>query len=125
MALCRLAPSCSCKKQMCLLLMQEVDGSACRALRRVFVSGEALPPTSVAKFLEQLPLAQLHNLYGPTEATVDVTGQTRLCSSSDSAIQTKLCPSCALDQNASPAPRACGHVTHSVLCTTIPAMKHD
>lgn len=47
---------------------------ACKALRRVFVSGEALPPTSVAKFLELLPHAQLHNLYGPTEATVDVTG---------------------------------------------------
>lgn len=54
--------------------MQEVDGSACQALRRVFVSGEALPPTSVTKFLEVLPSAQLHNLYGPTEATVDVTG---------------------------------------------------
>ena len=54
--------------------LQEVDGSACSALRRVFVSGEALPPTSVAKFLEVLPNAQLHNLYGPTEATVDVTG---------------------------------------------------
>ena len=54
--------------------MQEIDGAACRALRRVFVSGEALPPTSVAKFLELLPHAQLHNLYGPTEATVDVTG---------------------------------------------------
>ena len=40
----------------------------------MFVSGEALPPTSVAKFLEHLPHAQLHNLYGPTEATVDVTG---------------------------------------------------
>lgn len=54
--------------------LQEVDGSACQALRRVFVSGEALPPTSVTKFLEVLPSAQLHNLYGPTEATVDVTG---------------------------------------------------
>lgn len=54
--------------------VQEVDGTACQALRRVFVSGEALPPTSVTKFLEVLPDAQLHNLYGPTEATVDVTG---------------------------------------------------
>lgn len=57
------------------MTLKEVDGSACRALRRVFVSGEALPPTSVAKFIEVLPDAQLHNLYGPTEATVDVTGQ--------------------------------------------------
>ena len=52
-----------------------MDPSACKALRRVFVSGEALPPTSVAKFLELLPQAQLHNLYGPTEATVDVKGK--------------------------------------------------
>ena len=58
--------------------MQEVNSQACDALRRVFVSGEALPPTSVAKFLLQLPHAQLHNLYGPTEASIDVTGTSPL-----------------------------------------------
>ena len=56
------------------MLVQEVEQAACRELRHVFVSGEALPPTSVAKFMQVLPHAQLHNLYGPTEATVDVTG---------------------------------------------------
>ena len=54
--------------------MQEVHYGACSSLRNVFVSGEALPPTTVAKFQQVLPHAQLHNLYGPTEATVDVTG---------------------------------------------------
>ncbi|KAK9813644.1 hypothetical protein WJX73_001264, partial [Symbiochloris irregularis] len=55
------------------VFLQEVEQNACRELRHVFVSGEALPPTSVAKFIKVLPHAQLHNLYGPTEATVDVT----------------------------------------------------
>lgn len=66
------------QKPKCKMLLfggvQEVEQNACRELRHVFVSGEALPPTSVAKFIKVLPHAQLHNLYGPTEATVDVTG---------------------------------------------------
>ncbi|NUS45757.1 MAG: amino acid adenylation domain-containing protein [Mycobacteriaceae bacterium] len=44
----------------------------CRALRRVFCSGEALAAETVRTFAE-LSTAQLHNLYGPTEAAVDVT----------------------------------------------------
>lgn len=44
----------------------------CRSLRRVFVSGEALPYELQQRFFERLP-AELHNLYGPTEAAVDVT----------------------------------------------------
>lgn len=42
------------------------------ALRRVVCSGEALPPTSAARVLRQLPV-RLENLYGPTEAAIDVT----------------------------------------------------
>jgi len=48
----------------------DLDG--CRSLKRVFASGEALPPDLRDKFFHRLA-AQLHNLYGPTEAAVDVT----------------------------------------------------
>jgi amino acid adenylation domain-containing protein len=44
----------------------------CRTLRRVIVSGEALPQDLVDRFHSRLG-AELHNLYGPTEAAVDVT----------------------------------------------------
>ncbi|MEV5378992.1 amino acid adenylation domain-containing protein [Streptomyces nondiastaticus] len=44
----------------------------CRTLRRVFCSGEALPPELITQFRKTLG-APLHNLYGPTEAAVDVT----------------------------------------------------
>jgi amino acid adenylation domain-containing protein len=44
----------------------------CGSLRRVFSSGEALPPDLRQKFYQRLG-AELHNLYGPTEAAVDVT----------------------------------------------------
>ncbi len=44
-------------------------------MRRVFASGEALPPALVDRFGELVPTAALVNLYGPTEATVDVTHQ--------------------------------------------------
>ncbi len=42
-------------------------------LRRVFASGEALPPQLVRRFFTRLVHAELHNLYGPTEASVDVS----------------------------------------------------
>lgn len=49
----------------------------CGSLRRVFSSGEALPPDLRQKFYQRLRAlkmsAELHNLYGPTEAAVDVT----------------------------------------------------
>ncbi|MDV6293932.1 non-ribosomal peptide synthase/polyketide synthase [Rhodococcus aetherivorans] len=48
-----------------------VTHAAC--LRRIFASGEALPPSSANRVRELLPGADLHNLYGPTEAAVDVT----------------------------------------------------
>ncbi|MCH0817707.1 enterobactin non-ribosomal peptide synthetase EntF [Klebsiella pneumoniae] len=46
--------------------------AACRTLRRVFCSGEALP-TKLCREWERLTGAPLHNLYGPTEAAVDVS----------------------------------------------------
>ena len=42
-------------------------------LRRVFCSGEALPPDTAERFLAAWPHVELHNLYGPTEASIDVT----------------------------------------------------
>lgn len=46
--------------------------AACRTLRRVFCSGEALP-TELCREWERLTGAPLHSLYGPTEAAVDVS----------------------------------------------------
>ena len=43
------------------------------SLKRVFCSGEALPPQLAERFLQAWPKVELHNLYGPTEAAVDVT----------------------------------------------------
>ncbi|HSK78975.1 MAG TPA: amino acid adenylation domain-containing protein, partial [Thermoanaerobaculia bacterium] len=49
------------------------DGVAeCRSLRRVLVSGEAVPWEAEQRCLEVLPVP-LINLYGPTEAAVEVT----------------------------------------------------
>ncbi|MFF8835274.1 amino acid adenylation domain-containing protein [Streptomyces sp. NPDC015130] len=48
------------------------DVAACRSLRRVICSGEALP-TVLAERFAAVSAAGLHNLYGPTEAAVDVT----------------------------------------------------
>ena len=44
----------------------------CSSLKRVIVSGEALPVPTQERFFARLG-AELHNLYGPTEASVDVT----------------------------------------------------
>ncbi|MCB0155794.1 MAG: amino acid adenylation domain-containing protein [Anaerolineae bacterium] len=46
--------------------------AACRSLKRVICSGEALPYELQQRFFECLA-AELHNLYGPTEAAVDVS----------------------------------------------------
>ncbi|MFD1117694.1 amino acid adenylation domain-containing protein, partial [Sphaerisporangium aureirubrum] len=48
------------------------DPSWAAPLRRVFSSGEALPGSAAARWLD-LTGVPLHNLYGPTEAAVDVT----------------------------------------------------
>ncbi|MFD4183507.1 AMP-binding protein, partial [Rhodococcus sp. NPDC058514] len=50
----------------------EADAQRCTSLRRVFCSGEALPPATAEAF-RRFSGADLHNLYGPTEAAVDVT----------------------------------------------------
>jgi amino acid adenylation domain-containing protein len=50
-----------------------LDPGALRRLRRVFASGEALPPATAQRFLATWPEVELHNLYGPTEASIDVT----------------------------------------------------
>ncbi|WP_069163957.1 non-ribosomal peptide synthetase, partial [Nocardia altamirensis] len=44
----------------------------CASLRVVLVSGEALPPATVAAF-RRFSTAAVHNLYGPTECTVHAT----------------------------------------------------
>ena len=49
------------------------DPSQCRALRRVFCSGEALSKSLVETFRASGTEAELHNLYGPTEAAIDVS----------------------------------------------------
>ncbi|WP_437547001.1 amino acid adenylation domain-containing protein [Sorangium sp. So ce367] len=46
---------------------------ACRSLRRIICSGEALPAELARRCFERLERAELHNLYGPTEASIDVT----------------------------------------------------
>ncbi|PSL56087.1 amino acid adenylation domain-containing protein [Saccharothrix carnea] len=60
-----------------LLELLEEDPDARRAassLRLVFCSGEALPPSQVARFNRVFgDRARLVNLYGPTEAAVDVS----------------------------------------------------
>jgi len=54
------------------LFLETPTLSACRVLRRVISSGEALPHALQERFFAQLD-ARLHNLYGPTEAAIDVT----------------------------------------------------
>jgi amino acid adenylation domain-containing protein len=56
-----------------VFLEQPGLAAACRSVRRVFASGEALPFELEERFLARLPGVALHNLYGPTEASVDVT----------------------------------------------------
>jgi amino acid adenylation domain-containing protein len=46
---------------------------ACRSVRQVMASGEALPYELQERFFERVGKAELHNLYGPTEASVDVS----------------------------------------------------
>jgi amino acid adenylation domain-containing protein len=46
---------------------------ACRGLKQIICSGEALPAELQHQVFERLPQARLHNLYGPTEAAIDVT----------------------------------------------------
>ncbi len=54
------------------VFLEEIDAGACKTLRRVICSGEALSWDLKERFYGKLG-CQLHNLYGPTEAAVDVT----------------------------------------------------
>lgn len=58
------------------LFLASDDATACRSLRRIVCSGEALSSQSVAACHNVLPLTVVHNLYGPTEAAIDVTSWT-------------------------------------------------
>ncbi|HEY2737177.1 MAG TPA: amino acid adenylation domain-containing protein, partial [Thermoanaerobaculia bacterium] len=62
---------------MLQLFLEEPGVEACRSLRDVVCSGEALPPELARRFAARLGAGigqpRLHNLYGPTEAAVDVT----------------------------------------------------
>jgi amino acid adenylation domain-containing protein len=58
---------------MLSLFVEEEAASACRSLRQIVSSGEALGPQLAARTHERLPWAELDNLYGPTEAAVDVS----------------------------------------------------
>ncbi|MFI5717273.1 amino acid adenylation domain-containing protein [Nocardia sp. NPDC051750] len=58
---------------MLSVFVTDTEVGECATLRRVFCSGEALPPATVRAFRAALPGPELHNLYGPTEAAVDVT----------------------------------------------------
>jgi amino acid adenylation domain-containing protein len=57
---------------MLQVFVEERKVGACRSLKRVICSGEALPFDLQERFFARLD-AELHNLYGPTEAAVDVT----------------------------------------------------
>jgi amino acid adenylation domain-containing protein len=57
---------------MLQVFLEDKDVRACKSLKRVICSGEALPYDLQERFFELLN-AELHNLYGPTEAAVDVT----------------------------------------------------
>jgi amino acid adenylation domain-containing protein len=60
---------------MLQVFLEEPDLSACRSLRLVVASGEALPPDLERRFAHRFGAGgpRLENLYGPTEAAVDVT----------------------------------------------------
>ncbi len=57
---------------MLQLFLEDKDVEACRSLKHIICSGEALPYDLQQRFFERLD-AELHNLYGPTEAAVDVS----------------------------------------------------
>lgn len=57
---------------MLSIFLETAGLERCVSLKKVFVSGEALPFELQQRFFERMG-AELHNLYGPTEAAVDVT----------------------------------------------------
>ncbi|WP_095988189.1 non-ribosomal peptide synthase/polyketide synthase [Cystobacter fuscus] len=61
---------------MLQVFLEEPSVEQCTSLRRMVISGEALPLELAERCQRRLPWAGLHNLYGPTEAAVDVTWYT-------------------------------------------------
>ncbi|WP_211443797.1 non-ribosomal peptide synthetase [Collimonas humicola] len=57
---------------MLQIFVDDGELHSCSSLRRMFVSGEALPGALAARFLA-LSKARMYNLYGPTEAAVEVS----------------------------------------------------
>ncbi|MFJ3484099.1 amino acid adenylation domain-containing protein [Pseudomonas sp. NPDC090202] len=53
--------------------IHESGVEACKSLKRIVCSGEALPLDAQVQVFAKLPKAGLYNLYGPTEAAIDVT----------------------------------------------------
>lgn len=51
-------------------------GANLRMLKNIFSSGEALHPSLVNRFMEQVPGVKIHNLYGPAECAIDVSAHT-------------------------------------------------
>ncbi|WP_340541044.1 amino acid adenylation domain-containing protein, partial [Nocardioides sp. GXZ039] len=58
---------------MLRVFLDEPGAHECTSLRAVVTSGEELPVSVSARFLQALPGTELHNLYGPTEAAIDVS----------------------------------------------------
>jgi amino acid adenylation domain-containing protein len=55
------------------IVLEEPRIERCRALRRLFCGGEALPGELRNRLRERLPGVVLINLYGPTETSIDAT----------------------------------------------------
>jgi amino acid adenylation domain-containing protein len=58
---------------MLRLFLDHPDVEACRSLRQILCSGEALPYPLAERVAARLPHARLANLYGPAETAVHVT----------------------------------------------------
>jgi amino acid adenylation domain-containing protein len=54
-------------------LLEVPSFKKCHHLKRVFSGGEPLKAETMFKFMDLLPMTELHNDYGPTEATVRAT----------------------------------------------------
>jgi amino acid adenylation domain-containing protein len=57
---------------MLRVFLEEKGLEACRSLKRVLCSGEALTGELQERFFARLPGVELHNLYGPTECSMTV-----------------------------------------------------
>ena len=68
---------------MLQVFLETTDLGACRTVRQVLCSGEALPPELLKRYLACGLAAPIDNLYGPTEAAIHVTRWT--CGPQDTA----------------------------------------